>query len=81
MASLVRILRFTRSLTPLYVTIVVASVLTDPGIGYTMLQAVNNNDYSLMQGLFLIITVSVLAANLAVDLLYGVIDPRTRARG
>lgn len=62
-------------------SIVVESVFSYPGIGYTMLQAVNNNDYSLMQGLFLIITVSVLAANLAVDLLYGVIDPRTRARG
>ncbi|MGO1228568.1 MAG: ABC transporter permease subunit, partial [Brachybacterium sp.] len=43
--------------------------------------AVNNNDYSLMQGLFLVITISVLAANLVVDLLYGIIDPRTRARG
>lgn len=61
-------------------SIVVETVFSYPGIGFTMLQAVNNNDYSLMQGLFLIITVSVLAANLVVDLLYGVIDPRTRAR-
>ncbi|MGY5765060.1 ABC transporter permease [Brachybacterium sp. DNPG3] len=62
-------------------SIVVETVFSYPGIGYTMLQAVNNNDYALMQGLFLIITVSVLAANLVVDLLYGVIDPRTRVRG
>jgi len=62
-------------------SIVVESVFSYPGIGYTMLQAVNNNDYALMQGLFLIITVAVLGANLVVDLLYGVIDPRTRARG
>lgn len=61
-------------------SIVVETVFSYPGVGYTMLQAVQNNDYSLMQGLFLIITVSVLAANLVVDLLYGVIDPRTRAR-
>jgi peptide/nickel transport system permease protein len=33
-----------------------------------------------MQGVFLIITLAVLGANLLVDLLYGVIDPRTRAR-
>ncbi|MDN6328652.1 MAG: ABC transporter permease [Brachybacterium sp.] len=62
-------------------SIVVETVFSYPGLGFTMLQAVQNNDYSLMQGMFLIITVSVLAANLVVDLLYGVIDPRTRARG
>ncbi|WP_422116207.1 ABC transporter permease [Brachybacterium sp. UNK5269] len=62
-------------------SIVVETVFSYPGIGFSMLQAVNNNDYSLMQGLFLVITISVLAANLVVDLLYGVIDPRTRARG
>ncbi|MGO1505401.1 MAG: ABC transporter permease [Brachybacterium sp.] len=62
-------------------SIVVETVFSYPGVGFTMLQAVQNNDYSLMQGMFLIITVSVLAANLVVDLLYGVIDPRTRARG
>ncbi len=40
-----------------------------------------NNDYALMQGgLFLVITLAVLGANLVVDLLYGLIDPRTRAR-
>ncbi len=33
-----------------------------------------------MQGIFLVITLSVLGANLLVDLLYSVIDPRTRAR-
>ncbi len=42
--------------------------------------AVNSNDYALMQGVFLVITLSVLGANLIVDLLYGLIDPRTRAR-
>lgn len=62
-------------------SIVVETVFSYPGVGFTMLQAVQNNDYALMQGLFLVITVSVLAANLVMDLLYGVIDPRTRARG
>jgi peptide/nickel transport system permease protein len=32
-----------------------------------------------MQGIFLVITVAVLGANLVVDLLHGLIDPRTRA--
>ena len=35
-----------------------------------------NNDYALMQGLFLVITLAVLGANLLVDLMYGFIDPR-----
>jgi peptide/nickel transport system permease protein len=60
-------------------SIVVETVFSYPGVGFTMLQAVQNNDYALMQGLFLVITLSVLAANLIVDLLYGFIDPRTRA--
>ena len=34
-----------------------------------------------MQGVFLYITIAVLAANLLVDLLYSLVDPRTRAKG
>lgn len=61
-------------------SIVTEQVFSYPGIGSTLLQAVNNSDYALMQGLFLVITITVLAANLIVDLLYVLIDPRTRAR-
>lgn len=61
-------------------SIIVEQVFSYPGIGNALLEAVQNNDYALMQGLFLIITVAVLAANLIVDLLYVFIDPRTRAR-
>jgi peptide/nickel transport system permease protein len=60
--------------------IVTEAVFSYPGIGFTLLQAVHNSDYPLMQGIFLVITLSVLAANLLVDLLYAVIDPRVRAR-
>lgn len=61
-------------------SIVAEQVFSYPGIGFALLNAVQNNDYSLMQGIFLVITVAVLGANLIVDLLYAVIDPRTRAR-
>jgi peptide/nickel transport system permease protein len=61
-------------------SIVTEAVFSYPGIGSALLQAVTSNDYSLMQGIFLIITLSVLGANLLVDLLYSIIDPRTRAR-
>jgi peptide/nickel transport system permease protein len=54
-------------------------VFSYPGIGYNLLQAVGNDDYPLMQGIFLFITLAVLGANLLVDLLHGFIDPRTRA--
>jgi peptide/nickel transport system permease protein len=54
-------------------------VFSYPGIGFKLVQAVGSDDYPLMQGIFLVITLAVLAANLIVDLLYGVIDPRTRS--
>ncbi len=53
-------------------------VFSYPGIGYNLVQAVQNADYPLMQAIFLIISLTVLAANFLVDLLYAVIDPRTR---
>jgi peptide/nickel transport system permease protein len=63
--------------------IVSGSLLTEivfsyPGLGNLLLQAVSNNDYQLMQGLFLIITFAVLAANLIADFVYVFLDPRTR---
>lgn len=47
-----------------------------PGIGYYMIQSVNQRDYSLMMGCFVLITVSVVITNLLVDLLYPLVDPR-----
>ena len=53
-------------------------VFSYPGQGYLLVQAVRNQDYPLMQGIFLIITFSVLLANLLVDIVYLWLDPRTR---
>ncbi|MBW4033627.1 MAG: ABC transporter permease [Acidobacteria bacterium] len=61
-------------------SIVTEEVFSYPGIGQLLWTAVSNDDYALMQGIFLVISVSVLVANLVVDLLYALIDPRTRAR-
>jgi peptide/nickel transport system permease protein len=61
-------------------SIVTEQVFSYPGVGQLLFAAVSNNDYALMQGVFLVISLSVLAANLVVDVLYGLIDPRTRAR-
>lgn len=59
-------------------SLVCEAVFSYPGIGSALLTAVQANDYALMQGIFLIITVSVLTANLLMDLLYGFVDPRTK---
>jgi len=48
------------------------------GVGYLLVIAVEDLDYNLMQGLFLIIIVSVLVAIFVADLLYVVLDPRIR---
>jgi peptide/nickel transport system permease protein len=53
-------------------------VFSYPGIGFVLFEAVSNEDFPLMQGIFLIITFAVLIANLFVDLIYVVLDPRTR---
>lgn len=58
--------------------IVMEQVFNYPGIGNLLFNAVQNQDYPLMQGIFLAISFAVLGANLLVDLLYGVIDPRTK---
>jgi peptide/nickel transport system permease protein len=59
-------------------SLLVERVFSYPGLGYLLYNAVVNQDYPLMQALFLMITVSVLVANFLMDLLYGVLDPRTR---
>jgi peptide/nickel transport system permease protein len=58
--------------------ILVEYVFSYPGIGYMMLQAVLNEDYALMQTLFLIVTMAVLLAILVVDGITLLLDPRTR---
>jgi peptide/nickel transport system permease protein len=56
-------------------------VFSYPGIGFILLQAISNQDYPLLQGIFLIITFAVLAANLIADFVYAFLDPRTRQEG
>lgn len=61
--------------------ILVEIVFNYPGLGYMLLQAVNNEDFALMQGLFLLITMAVLVAVLAADFVTAWLDPRTREAG
>jgi peptide/nickel transport system permease protein len=58
--------------------ILVETVFDYPGLGRLMGEAVENKDYPLLQALLLLLSTSVLIANLGADLLYGVLDPRAR---
>jgi peptide/nickel transport system permease protein len=53
-------------------------VFAYPGLGKLLLAAVQNEDYFLLQGIFLFVIAGVLVANFLVDIAYVVIDPRTR---
>lgn len=59
--------------------ILIEYVFNYPGVGYMLLQAVQNEDYPLMQALFLLITIAVLIAILLADIATAVFDPRTRS--
>ena len=54
-------------------------IFSYPGLGYTLLNAINGKDYPLISASSLIITVMVLIANFLIEILYGIIDPRIKA--
>ncbi|MFV0634537.1 ABC transporter permease [Demequina sp.] len=58
--------------------VVMEQVFSYPGVGKLMITAVRSNDYPLMQGVFLVITLTVLLAMFITDMIYGLIDPRAR---
>ncbi|HWC84248.1 MAG TPA: ABC transporter permease [Pseudonocardiaceae bacterium] len=58
--------------------VLVEDVFNYPGVGFMLVQAVQNEDFPLMQCLFLLITVTVLCAVLLADLATALLDPRTR---
>jgi peptide/nickel transport system permease protein len=62
-------------------TLLVEIVFSYPGLGYELFQALGAKDYPLLQGIFLIIALSVLVANLLADIAYLLLDPRTRREG
>jgi peptide/nickel transport system permease protein len=58
--------------------VVTEIVFSYPGLGYIILKAIESGDFFLLQGAFLFIVVGVLIANFVVDIVYVMIDPRTR---
>jgi peptide/nickel transport system permease protein len=61
-------------------SIAVESIFSWPGLGQATLEAIRGPDFPMLQGLFLLFSAAVILANLVVDLLYGVLDPRVGGR-
>lgn len=57
-------------------SVLVESVFSYPGLGMTLRSAVIGRDYPLIQGILLVVAISILICNLAVDLIYRRLDPR-----
>ncbi len=60
---------------------VVETVFNIPGIGQLIIHSIQRRDFPVIQGSILLITVTYVLLNLAVDLLYGLLDPRIRLAG
>ncbi|EQB73663.1 MAG: hypothetical protein AMDU4_FER2C00053G0009 [Ferroplasma sp. Type II] len=58
--------------------IIEESIFSYPGVGLYMITAIDNLDYPLIQGIFLMVIIAVLVGNFIVDILYGFFDPRIR---
>lgn len=57
---------------------VIEEIFAIPGIGRYYITAVSARDYSVVMGLTVLLSILVIVANMVVDILYGVLDPRTR---
>jgi peptide/nickel transport system permease protein len=60
--------------------VVIESIFNWPGLGLLTFQAIDNQDFPVIQGVFLLSSFLVIAFNLAADLSYGYIDPRVHER-
>jgi peptide/nickel transport system permease protein len=60
--------------------VIMEQIFVIPGMGSLLLDAVNQRDYPIITGVFLIVGVAVMLINLMVDLSYGLLDPKVRYR-
>jgi peptide/nickel transport system permease protein len=62
-------------------SVLLETLFTYQGIGFLLARSISERDYPVMQGVFLVITISVVFANLLADYVYGWLDPRIRLVG
>ena len=58
--------------------VIIEQIFVIPGMGLMLLEAVNQRDYPVITGVFLVVGLAVMLINLVVDLSYGLLDPRVR---
>jgi ABC-type dipeptide/oligopeptide/nickel transport system permease component len=59
-------------------TFIIEFIFSIPGIGRYFINSVSNRDYSVVMGITVLTSIIVVVANLFVDIMYGILDPRTR---
>jgi ABC-type dipeptide/oligopeptide/nickel transport system permease component len=59
-------------------TFVIELIFSIPGIGRYFINSVSNRDYSVVMGITVLTSMIIVVANLFVDIMYGILDPRTR---
>ena len=62
-------------------SVLLETLFTYRGVGFLLARSISERDYPIMQGVFLIITIAVVFANLLADYVYGWLDPRVRISG
>lgn len=62
-------------------TIVIETVFAYPGMGFLLIQGINARDFPVVQGVVVLLTVLVIIANLAADIVHGWLDPRVKIGG
>jgi peptide/nickel transport system permease protein len=61
-------------------TIIIERIFSWPGIGTLMFQSISSRDYPVIMGISTMVALTVLAGNLIIDLVYGLLDPRISYR-
>jgi ABC-type dipeptide/oligopeptide/nickel transport system permease component len=59
-------------------TFIIEFIFSIPGMGRYFINSVSARDYSVVMGITVLTSVIIVVANLFVDIMYGVLDPRTR---
>jgi peptide/nickel transport system permease protein len=60
--------------------VIIEQIFVIPGMGLLLLDAVQQRDYPVITGVFLMVGVAVMLINLVVDLSYGLLDPKVRVK-
>ena len=60
-------------------TVVVEQIFVLPGLGRLLITSINNRDFPVVQSVILIFAAGFVVVNMLTDVLYTIIDPRTRA--